>query len=351
MEAKTSTKCGLSRTQSTIELELSSGGATASQILSAISANGSSTTATSSRSFLFSNSDPQDADDEGEEFLFSTDHETRTLTFNSKEPKRKSLRSYSSHQKLPKFYAKKPLLVNRVETSQRLEYGTFQKTPVPPAGSSQTQPPHEPTIVFSSFLLPPELHEHFRVRKPIYRSTRCLLSCIMLSFVLLCVSLIGFSFQPLSNAGAVGLSIKTRSALLFEFDVLIQATNANFIPVTLLDADLDVFASHGVSEPHPVRDGLAGKQELLGHVRTFNASVSVSPTTYSVVRPRVTLVDPNNTLGKFIYLTLPFTLTIRGEIWYTSPFSLVHYTIPVCLYAHVDEDRSGKEVVESHICL
>ena len=163
------------------------------------------------------------------------------------------------------------------------------------------------------------------------------------SMLVFLFTLMALTFQPLSHVKQTDVLIKTRTVSLFEFDLVLNARNPNAFPITLNETDLDVFASRGIQKyPSFGQDvywrqalQLSASQELLGHVKHMNTSVLVQPFTRQNVTCPISIVDPSNTLGKFIYLTFPFTLLVRGDLTYSSPVGFVHFTIPICMYLNV----------------
>ncbi|KAI8898832.1 hypothetical protein BC833DRAFT_588284 [Globomyces pollinis-pini] len=195
---------------------------------------------------------------------------------------------------------------------------------------------------------------HNRNTKTSDSANSCLRICvfsILLFAILVSFTVLTFCFQPLSNVELGAMTMITRTEELFEFDLQITGTNSNIIPAFLESTDFEVYASVGDHEypldstskyPAPLI-----KHELLGHVRSFNLSVVFPPVSSSTNIGKIAIEDPSNTLGKLIYLTLPFTLSVEGYIWYTSIFRLTHQPIPICRYYFV----TGEGVHVGNSCL
>lgn len=254
----------------------------------------------------------QDCDDDEESFLYSTDQETPIVysTGNAKYPKKHFRRILQRSSKVRR-------LSDPTEESHLLSHSPTSSFNI---ADEECQPPAQVS----------------------YRCYRFAFISSLLFFAILFLTAIVFTFQPLQNTNLVGLEITQRNLRLFEFNLKLQALNTNLIPVNLTSLDLDVFASRGIGSS--LKDM---NQELLAHVRHFNSSssVAVAAASQSVSTHKVSVIEPANTLGRLIILTPPFVLKVRGKVWYTSPFELIHYSIPVCLYQVVGADGSETETI------
>jgi hypothetical protein len=175
-----------------------------------------------------------------------------------------------------------------------------------------------------------------------------ILGCVLFVFTAIAgIVLVAFTFQPLQFITATDIQVITRSVNMFEVGLVIEGFNPNIVSISLNETDLDVFASRGINTNFDsfvmdsrvidptigsIRRLVRPAQELLGHVRSFNSSISFPPLSSSNLQCRISIVDPSNTLGRFIYMTFPHTILIRGEIGYSSLLDFTKSFIPVCIY-------------------
>lgn len=183
------------------------------------------------------------------------------------------------------------------------------------------------------------------------RSFKTVVYVFLLAMVLISATFVAFTCQKL-NVKVGALQILTRTPELFEFDVELTGSNANLVRVELRDTDIDVFATMGVSDQFDFMQWEDSTPELLGHVREFNKTANFKPIATTTTKARISILDPYNTLGKLylilisIYMHFPFTVVVRGKIWY-SFFSILEYSINVCSYYQVLDDTA----TESHLCI
>ena len=108
--------------------------------------------------------------------------------------------------------------------------------------------------------------------------------------------LVAFTFQPLQVIGATDLVVITRSVNMFEVGLMIEGFNPNIVSISLNETDLDVFASRGINtnlSNDTIHHRIRPSQELLGHVRSFNSSVSFPPLSSSSIQCQISIVDPS----------------------------------------------------------
>ncbi|KAI9350469.1 hypothetical protein DFJ73DRAFT_832242 [Zopfochytrium polystomum] len=115
----------------------------------------------------------------------------------------------------------------------------------------------------------------------------------------------------------------------FKMDqVALSAVNWNLVPLEVgASADLEVFVK---SEA-----GVGSESELLGHVTTFEP-VRFHPLTGAVTEASLMVKNPRNTIGKIVYMFHPYSVTVRGTIYYNTWFGLVEYAVPVCSVHRVE---------------
>lgn len=133
-----------------------------------------------------------------------------------------------------------------------------------------------------------------------------LFSCVTL------LSLFLFCAQPLKDLKLQSISNIVAEIDLYQFDLMLTAVNTNIVPVSIQQADLDVYASPEMAHfGEPDVDFFV--DEILGHVRTLNGSAVFNPISRtSNVTARISIEYPSNTLGK-LYLNsqVGFTCSFR----------------------------------------
>ncbi|KAJ3151426.1 hypothetical protein HDU86_006126 [Geranomyces michiganensis] len=196
-------------------------------------------------------------------------------------------------------------------------------------------------------------------RSPKPRSLILLVASILL-LLFGTLTLFTFCIQPLSQLSLLGIGDVRGTYDLFEFDLLFAAANGNVVPVYVRNVDLDVFVSTDLilneNLSFNLTDGGRGgdnsgaakhaSKELLAHVRHLTTAISfpaLTPSTQTTPTGHISIRDPENTLGKLIYLNYPFpyTLTVRGNVryrtlWYVEYVVKVSCIVPV-EHASVEE--------------
>lgn len=258
--------------------------------------------------------------------------------------------------------------------AKRSSYGSFQKTPLaisPHSIHLAHQPDNVDSFSSAAYSRSVEysvsgvteqtglLHDTLRPRTDVegqkYFSKKrhifVILGCVL--FVVTGIAgliLVAFTFQPLQFIGATDIVVITRSVNMFEVGLMIEGFNPNIVSISLNETDLDVFASRGINtnlSNDTVYHRIRPSQELLGHVRSFNSSVSFPPLSSSSIQCQISIIDPSNTLGRFIYMTFPHTILVRGEIGYSSPLDFTKSVIPVCIYQQLLSEAK----VNTYSCL
>ncbi|KAJ3213905.1 hypothetical protein HDU67_002311 [Dinochytrium kinnereticum] len=123
---------------------------------------------------------------------------------------------------------------------------------------------------------------------------------------------------------------------LFAFDMELEAVNWNVVPVDVGVVDLDVYASADA-----VASNMTTAVELLGHVKHFEGLARFPPIASSNVTGRIAIKEPSNTIGRIIYTTYPYRLTLVGQLTYSSTGPLLglggalfntlfEHTVPIC---------------------
>jgi hypothetical protein len=262
-----------------------------------------------------------DADDESEEYIFGV-QENSELSYcpslpKHTKPKKPNLRSNGvknlggRKQQIPHSI---PIRFNaQIGSSKYTIRNSFQEFKI------QIDDSTERTPLLSNYS-----------SKPKERSSDCN-SCLwtLMALFVFVVVFIGLGCQPITNFQISNLKIVSKSHELFEFDLQILGSNTNIFPIYLDSTDLDVFV------------GVESTNELLAHVRSFkNIPKFASFGSSSNITARISIIEPDNTLGKIIYTTYPFIITIRGDIWYSTLFNSVHYSIPVCSYFSLSDETT-----------
>ncbi|KAJ3315800.1 hypothetical protein HDV04_000007 [Boothiomyces sp. JEL0838] len=161
-----------------------------------------------------------------------------------------------------------------------------------------------------------------------FRITVC--SMILGCFMFL-VTFFAFCCQPLSNFTTGSITVTNRTPEIFEFQIHFDAVNTNLIPISLESTDINVYASLKHYKA-------LMSNELLGHVRHFNQSPIFNAASFTKNATGTISIKPQNTLGKLIYMSTPFLLTVEGRIWYSALFDTIQYQIPICGYYYVVDD-------------
>jgi hypothetical protein len=250
-------------------------------------------------------------------FLFSTEHDAddeEDYVFNNTEKITRSIPFQKRYRRSGHEVDETTALLPKYSKSQ--------------ASSSPTRPQNYLNVVTEM----ESQQSKIRERK---RFLRLMGSSFLLALALVSAAIFGFTSQPIQDPNVFGVEIETRSISLFEFNLNIVGLNSNLIPV-VLTPDLDVYASRERPESYLFSKDFIANQELLGHVREFSSPAALPPISTSAISLKISMVDPSNTLGKFIYMTFPFVLTVKGSLTYSSPMNLFHYQIPVCLYQIVE---------------
>ncbi|KAI8593892.1 hypothetical protein BDZ88DRAFT_401878 [Geranomyces variabilis] len=193
---------------------------------------------------------------------------------------------------------------------------------------------------------------------------RSLILLVGTIFVLLLgtFTLFTFCIQPLSQLSVLGIGDVRGTYDLFEFDVVFAAANENVVPVYVRNVDLDIFVSSDLMIDQNTSSNLTGgrggggnsgsgkhaSKELLAHVRHLTTAIAfpaLTPSTQTTPTGHISIRDPENTLGKLIYLNYPFpyTLTVRGNVryrtlWYVEYVVKVSCVVPV---EHAPAEEGG----------
>ncbi|KAI8818632.1 uncharacterized protein EV422DRAFT_569677 [Fimicolochytrium jonesii] len=154
--------------------------------------------------------------------------------------------------------------------------------------------------------------------------------------------------QPLSQVSIVGVGNIHAEYSIYEFDIVLGAANANILPVYLRNVDMDVFVGSDIlgvegvgladtvpsqeDSPAPPPDPTKSPpKELLSHVHHLTTTISFpafTPSTPTTPVGHISIREPENTMGKMIYMEFPYTLTIRGKIRYRTLWWSEH-SVPV----------------------
>ncbi|TPX55526.1 hypothetical protein PhCBS80983_g05248 [Powellomyces hirtus] len=167
-----------------------------------------------------------------------------------------------------------------------------------------------------------------------------------------------FCIQPLSGLTILGIGDIHGTLNLYEFDVVFAAANQNIVPVYVRNVDIDVFVGsdlvfdQNVAPPEPKEQmpvvttaGRSSPKELLAHIRHLTTSITfpaLTPTTHTTPTGHIIIRDPENTLGKLIYLNYPYTLTVRGNIHYRTLW-YVEYVVKVSCVVPVEHNRDVRK--------
>ena len=177
--------------------------------------------------------------------------------------------------------------------------------------SSRSPTAQSPTRILN-YLSIAEIESQHARRQEKKRVFRLMFSSILLALTIILAAVFGFTSQSVQDPDVFGIKIVTRSISLFEFNLDIIGLNYNLIPI-VFTPDLDVYASRSRPDGSwSATTKIIANQELLGHVRTFNSSSALPPVATTTISSKISIIDPSNTLGKFIYMTTPFVLTVRG---------------------------------------
>ena len=316
--------------------------------------------------FSSSNGNASDGDDEEEDFLYyssATDQDipqrTFTLPFATGLKRKYSHRSIGSHNFLKKKSSNGSFGI-------RTKTGSLPLAPFPPRDSDltinsiSTLDISEETRLLDN----PDVEQGMNQEKIQKKSSMILIvSTIALALTILAaIVLVSFSIQPLQLTGVTDMKVITRTVHLFELNIFLEGFNPNIVSINLNETDLDIYASRGINtllqipnldifpQPAVINTVTRQTEEILGHIRSFNSSIddlTFKPLSNQLLGPKISIIDPSNTIGRFIYMTFPFTIIIRGGISYNSPLDLVKSTIPVCMYQHLLSENE----VSTYSCL
>lgn len=121
----------------------------------------------------------------------------------------------------------------------------------------------------------------------------------------------------------------------YAFDLNLACLNPNLIPIKITRLNLDIFTS--IADPDPKKS--QGRRELLAHVDKFEKRyLTFPPCAISNSSGWIYINDPANSLGKLIYLSPPYQLSIVGSLKYTFFGDLLEQRMSVCQLFHISED-------------
>jgi hypothetical protein len=169
-------------------------------------------------------------------------------------------------------------------------------------------------------------------------------------FIIIAFTLLMFTGMPLRDVyigGIISESIIGYSDM-YGFEISLNGSNPNIVPLIVNNVDIDVFASPYMED---YEDNVKG--ELLGHIRTLNETTIFQPVSRkNSIVAKIKIRNPS-TFGKLysisyyrIYLTYPYILLVKGNISYHSSFdffSILNYKIPICFVHQVFNQTFGIE--------
>ncbi|TPX58256.1 hypothetical protein SpCBS45565_g08039 [Spizellomyces sp. 'palustris'] len=170
--------------------------------------------------------------------------------------------------------------------------------------------------------LPRDIESSSDFERPKGRSFVLSVGCLV--FVALTLfAMVAFCIQPLTNLSILRVGNIHGTLSIFEFDMTLSATNENIIPAYVDELDLDVFVGGGlesenVFESDESNSTVALGKELLGHIRRVTPTTTFTPLSRTNANTHIAIHDPENTLGRVIYMRFPYTLTVRGSVTYSS---------------------------------